>query len=87
VEIGEEYPYRLYTHCGILSAYFNGQWWIADPVLEGNNNPPPGWGNPFDVGTMQLSQENRLLYRRDGGESAQFRALAPGEEYQPYPCY
>jgi hypothetical protein len=87
VEIGEEYPYRLYTHCGILSAYFNGQWWIADPVLEGNNNPPPGWGNPFDVGTMQLSQENRLLYRRDGGESAQFRALAPGEEYQPYSCY
>ncbi|HZA23640.1 MAG TPA: hypothetical protein VFA32_13745 [Dehalococcoidia bacterium] len=56
-------------------------------MLEGNNNPPPGWGNPFDVGTMQLSQENRLLYRRDGGESAQFRALAPGEEYQPYSCY
>jgi hypothetical protein len=87
VEVGEEYPYRLYTHCGIRSAYFNAQWWIADPVLEDNYNPPQGWGNPFDVGTMQMTQKNRLLYLSAGGETAEFRPLAPGEEYRPFPCY
>jgi signal transduction histidine kinase len=33
-EVGKEYPYRLYTHCGIRDAWFDGRMWIADPVLD-----------------------------------------------------
>ena len=48
-ETGKPYSYTLYTHCGILSAYFDGRRWMADPMLtDGSGNPPPGWGNPFD---------------------------------------
>src|SRR5712692_8365848 len=41
--------YRLYTHCGILYLDLNGTRYYADPpVSDGNGNPGPGWGNPFD---------------------------------------
>jgi hypothetical protein len=31
VEMGKPYPYTLYTHCGIRSAYFDGRRWVAAP--------------------------------------------------------
>jgi hypothetical protein len=48
-------PYRLYTHCGIQWARINGTFWRATrPLSDGNGNPPPGWGNPFQDGTLTL---------------------------------
>lgn len=48
-------PYRLYTHCGIKWARIDGTFWLAtSPLSDGNGNPPHGWGNPFQAGTLTL---------------------------------
>lgn len=48
--------YRLYTHCGIHRIDNQGRTYLADPALDdGNANPPPGWGNPVDEGTLTLT--------------------------------
>ena len=47
IEVGHAAAYRIYTHCGILSAQINGTTFSATPPLsDGSANPPPGWGNP-----------------------------------------
>lgn len=48
-------PYRLYTHCGIEWARIDGTFWRANqPLSDGSGNPPPGWGNPFQDGSLDL---------------------------------
>ena len=48
-------PYRLYTHCGIKWASIDGRFWRAKhPLSDGSGNPPVGWGNPFQDGTVVL---------------------------------
>ena len=46
-------PYQLYTHCGIQWAKIDGTFWRAKHQLsDGSGNPPVGWGNPFQDGTL-----------------------------------
>jgi hypothetical protein len=46
-------PYRLYTHCGIEWAKIDGTFWRAThPLSDGSGNPPSGWGNPYQIGTL-----------------------------------
>jgi hypothetical protein len=48
-------PYQLYTHCGIAWARIDGTFWRATkPASDGAGNPPRGWGNPFQNGTLTL---------------------------------
>ena len=48
-------PYDLYTHCGIEWAKIDGMFWHArHPLSDGSGNPPAGWGNPYQVGTLVL---------------------------------
>jgi hypothetical protein len=48
-------PYQLYTHCGIEWARIDGTFWRAEhPLSDGSANPPAGWGNPFQDGTLAL---------------------------------
>ena len=70
-EIGVRYRHTLYTHCGVRYANFDGRRWLADPVL-GEANPPPGWGNPSDPGTMELVSQDRALFLSFSGERAFF---------------
>lgn len=79
--IGVAYPLELYTHCGVLSARFDGRDWNADPPLldQYGANPPPGWGNPFDQGTMTLLGPNLAEFRSGAGEVARFRPRPAGE--------
>ena len=45
--------YDLYTHCGIKWAQIRGKYWRAErPLSDGNGNPPAGWGNPYQAGTL-----------------------------------
>jgi hypothetical protein len=45
--------YQLYTHCGIEWAKIDGTFWRAKhPLSDGSGNPPAGWGNPFQDGTL-----------------------------------
>jgi hypothetical protein len=49
-------PYRLYTHCGIQWARIDGTFWQAiKPLSDGDGNPPPGWGNPYEEGKLTLT--------------------------------
>ncbi len=83
-EIGIRYSHQLYTHCGIRYADFDGRMWLADPIL-GDANPPPGWGNPFDPGTMELVSRDRALFLSHSGERA-FFVPAP-EDYEFEICF
>ena len=87
VEIGKPYPYTLYPHCGVRSAFIDGRRWIADPILSGDSvNPPPGWGNPFDRGSMELVTEDLARFTSTSGLEAEFRPLPEGSEYPWGPC-
>ncbi len=48
-------PYWLYTHCGIKWAKIAGTFWRATRALsDGNGNPPAGWDNPYQHGTLVI---------------------------------
>jgi len=85
VEPGVAYPFDLYTHCGIYGADVGGTWFAADPPLvEGPGNPPAGWGNPFQQGTLTRESADEVVFRDDAGHELRLRA-APDSE-RPPPC-
>lgn len=70
--------FELYTHCGIREAKIGGDFYTATPVLaDGNGNPPGGWGNPGQVGTMTVDGNGTARFSAPGGLEADFR-LRPG---------
>jgi hypothetical protein len=70
--------YRLYTHCGIGDARINGRWYRASPPLsDGAGNPPAGWGNPYQLGTMRLTSERVAVFSDAAGHHVRF-ILRPG---------
>jgi hypothetical protein len=79
INVGSSAPYRLYTHCGVLTASINGQTYYADPpVTDGSGNPPPGWGNPYDDGDMSLRSATAADFHDSAGHTAHFTSPAPG---------
>lgn len=84
VEVGVSYPYELYTHCGIRDAYFDGRLWVAKPVLsDGSDNPPEGWDNPDDVGTMRLVSPDAATFDNAAGRTAKFAPAPKGYAVEP----
>jgi hypothetical protein len=84
-EVGVAYPFDLYTHCGVRGADVAGTWFAADPPLvEGAGNPPAGWGNPYQRGTLTLLTPSEALFLDDAGHELRLRA-AP-ESARPGPC-
>jgi hypothetical protein len=71
VERGVDYRYTLGTHCGLNEAVdFDGSLWdFAGPGApdDGNGNPPLGFDNPFDYGTMRLVSQGVAEYRSSEG--------------------
>jgi hypothetical protein len=66
--------FDIYTHCGINGALIEGRWWEADPPLDdGNGNPPAGWDNPYQHGTLAAVDETTLLFTADSGMTARLR--------------
>lgn len=73
VAVAQSTPYSLYTHCGILSVEVNGHTYYAQPPLgDGSGNPPPGWGNPYDDGTLTMVDVHRAKFRDPAGNTATF---------------
>jgi hypothetical protein len=71
-------PYRLYSHCGIDEARIGNRYFEAvHPLSDGQGNPPAGWGNPFQQGTMTLLSPSEAIFRDDAGHHVLFR-LRPG---------
>jgi hypothetical protein len=75
---GPARPYQLYTHCGIDEARIGNRYFEAvHPLSDGQGNPPPGWGNPYQPGTMTLLSTAEAVFRDHAGHQVQFR-LRPG---------
>jgi hypothetical protein len=71
-------PYQLYTHCGSGEARIGSRYFEAvHPLSDGHGNPPPGWGNPYQQGTMTLLSPAEAVFRDRAGHQVQFR-LRPG---------
>jgi hypothetical protein len=41
IDVGSSAPYRLYTHCEVLSASINGQTYYAELHLTDDSGNPP----------------------------------------------
>jgi hypothetical protein len=61
-------PYRLYTHCGIEWARIRSTYWhAARPLSDGQGNPPSGWGNPYQHGTLTFTGSQTAVFRAPPG--------------------
>lgn len=77
-DAGTTRPYDLLTHCGVREALIDNNYYLAAPVLDdGDGNPPTGWGNPYDSGTMKINAEKTADFRDTAGHRAHF-VLRPG---------
>jgi hypothetical protein len=65
--IGVPYPVSVYTHCGLRHVEFDGSNWAILGDLGDGSNPPAGFGNPFDNGTVTLITHDRARYRSEFG--------------------
>lgn len=67
-------PIMLYTHCGIKELRVEDTYFLAQtPLDDGQGNPPPGWGNPYQAGTVTVSG-SKAVFRDDNGHIVTFRA-------------
>jgi hypothetical protein len=61
--------YRLYTHCGIHWAKIDGRFWRATrPSSDGSGNPPQGWNNPFEEGTLTFTNPSTAEFSSPAGD-------------------
>ena len=47
------------------------------PLSDGAGNPPAGWENPYDAGTMTLVSATEAVFTDGAGHSVVFR-VRPG---------
>jgi hypothetical protein len=72
---GKSVPYNLYTHCGVSEARVGSQYYVADhPLSDGAGNPPAGWGNPYQAGTMTRVSATEAVFTDTVGHRVSFRA-------------
>ncbi|MCU1612478.1 MAG: hypothetical protein JWO98_18 [Frankiales bacterium] len=82
--IGVAYVFDLSTHCGIRGAALDGVWFAAQPPqVSDGGNPPPGWDNPEQRGTLTLLSGSTAVFRDDAGHVVRMVA-APQD--RPPPC-
>jgi hypothetical protein len=84
-EVGVPYALDLLTHCGVFGTDVDGTWFAVEPPLvEGAGNPPAGWGNPYQPGTLTLTSADEAVFTDDVGHELVLRA-AP-DSARPGPC-
>ena len=80
-EIGVAYRVELYTHCGLRNVEFDGdRWAISGTLSDGSGNPPVGFNNPIDEGTVTLTAPDTAIYTSEFGER---RELTRGDGLPP----
>ena len=66
-------PYSLYTHCGINWVRVGGKYYTAVRALsDGSGNPPPGWANPYQAGTITLVSPTEVVFSDKAGHRVVF---------------
>jgi hypothetical protein len=72
LQVRVTYRYQLYTHCGLRPIELAGSTWTILGVLsDGSGNPPPGFSNPFDTGTLWLTDRDHAIFRSSQGAERQ----------------
>lgn len=84
VVVGKTYDYVMYVHCGVRWMRIDGVWWETAPLDDGNANPPEGWGNPFDAGTLTVIDETTAEYT--GGPDVTVRFERSDVTQAPFAC-
>ena len=79
VEQGVGYRFNLQTHCGIERAYFNGRYWVPNPMIDA----PRHWA-AITAGTMVLERPGIAVFEADEEGGARF-VPAP-TSYKPPGC-
>ena len=80
-------PYNLYTHCGIYYARIGSRYYeAARPLSDGSGNPPPGWGNPYQAGTMTLVSPTEAVFTDKAGHRVVFDMKPPGAKSTAQVC-
>lgn len=68
-------PYSLYTHCGVHEAHLGHTYYVAEhPLDDGQGNPPPGWGNPYQPGSITTPSPGVAVFRDTLGHVVRFHA-------------
>ncbi|WP_229071960.1 hypothetical protein [Actinoplanes sp. DH11] len=84
--LSEAVPFVLRTHCGIVETKFDGRYYEAVPPLsDGQENPPPGWDNPEQSGTMQIISPTEAEFRDAAGHVVLFRVRPQATAFKR-PC-
>ena len=78
--------FDLYTHCGINGLSVNGKYFqhVGGSLDDGSGNPPTGWGNPYQHGTLTVSGA-LTVFRDDVGHVEKFK-VNPGVSGPPVIC-
>ena len=80
-------PYNLYTHCGIDYAQVGNRYYeVTPPLSDGSGNPPPGWGNPYQPGTLTVISPTQAVFTDKAGHRVVFTLVpsgAPGRATAP----
>lgn len=67
--------YSLYRHCGVHEARVGDTYYVADhPLDDGQGNPPAGWGNPYQEGTMATPTPGVAVFSDSLGHVVRFHA-------------
>lgn len=83
---GRTIPFELYTHCGIDEARIGSTYFEAEtPLSDGSGNPPDGWDNPTQRGTMTVKSATEAVFTDDAGHEVTFRAR-PGASAFKHIC-
>lgn len=74
-------PFALFTHCGIYEARVQDTFFAAvQPLDDGHGNPPAGWGNPYQSGTITVEGQS-AVFRDDSGHTVTFRERPGATSY------
>lgn len=83
---GVDYPISIYTHCGLDRSRidFDGSFW--DPVGEtsdGQGNPPAGYDNPYDRGTIRLLPDGTSEFTSSQGVGLRLERFSGARSFEP----
>lgn len=79
VEERVAYRFNLLTHCGIEWAYFDGHYWVPEPM----DDKPSDWEG-VEAGTMVLERRGVAVFEATKGGTARFFPAAAS--YRPPDC-
>ena len=72
-------PYNLYTHCGINFVQVGNRYYeVSPPLSDGSGNPPPGWGNPYQPGTLTVISPTQVVFTDKAGHRVVFTLVPSG---------